>query len=33
MHGSKWQRFVDSAFYHDFRRDKIAITSFVILCI
>ena len=33
MTGSKWQRFVDSAFYHDFRRDKIAITSFVILCI
>lgn len=30
---SRWQRFVDSAFYHDFSRDKIAITSFVILCI
>lgn len=29
----KWQQFMESAFYHDFRRDKIAITSFVIMCI
>ena len=31
--GTKWQRFLDSAFYHDFQRDKVAIASFVILCI
>ena len=30
---TRWQRFLDSALYHDFRRDKIAITSFAILCL
>lgn len=29
----KWRQFRESAFYHDFRRDKIAIVSFIILCI
>jgi peptide/nickel transport system permease protein len=33
MVAGRWQRFVDSALFHDFKRDKIAITSFVILCI
>jgi len=31
--GTKLQRLLDSAFYHDFRRDKVAIASFIILCI
>lgn len=31
--GTKLQRFLESAFYHDFRRDKVAIASFIILCI
>lgn len=33
MIAAKWQEFLDSGFYHDFQRDKIAIVSFVVLCV
>jgi len=33
MVAAKWQQFVDSNFYHDFKRDKIAIASFFIICV
>lgn len=33
MVAAKVQQFLDSGFYHDFRRDRIAMVSFAILCV